>query len=96
MFKSKKTLIAMVSVCMMAPVMPQVHIPTWNLGHAMAAQVEQAQDMDYLVLVNKTHKLPGNYEEIGPLVTVKNSLGREFQIEGDTYAHFVQRQSKCI
>lgn len=96
MFKSKKTLIAMVSVCMMAPVMPQVHIPTWNLGHAMAAQVEQAQDMDYLVLVNKTHKLPGNYEEIVPLVTVKNSLGREFQIEGDTYAHFVQLREALL
>ena len=96
MLKSKKTLISMVPVCMMAPIMPQVYIATWNIGHVAAAQVEQAQDMDYLVLVNKTHKLHSNYEAIVPLLTVKNSLGREFQIELDSIYRSVARQQEIV
>ena len=46
--------------------------------------------VDYLVFVNKTHKLPDDYEAKLPLITVKNSFGREFQIEPETYRHFEQ------
>jgi len=91
-----KTLVAMLSVCMLAPITPSSYVPTWGINHVAAAQMEQAQDMDYLVLVNKTHKLPSNYEAIVPLVTVKNSFGREFQIERDTYAHFAQLREALL
>ena len=43
-----------------------------------------------MVFVNKTHKLPDDYEAKLPLITVKNSFGKEFQIEPETYRHFEQ------
>jgi LAS superfamily LD-carboxypeptidase LdcB len=48
------------------------------------------KSVDYMVFVNKTHKLPDDYEAKLPLITVKNSFGREFQIEPETYRHFEQ------
>ena len=95
MFNSKKTLIAMFSLCMLAPMTPQFYAPIWS-NRVLAAQMEQAHGMDYLVFVNKTHKLPDDYEAKVPLVTVKNSLGREFQIERDTYAHFVRLREALL
>ena len=67
-----------------------------NVKRVSAAQMEQGQDIDYLVLVNKTHKLPDDYEAKVPLITVKNSLGREFQIERETYAHFAQLREALL
>ena len=49
-----------------------------------------SRDVDYLVFVNKTHKLPDDYEAKLPLITVKNAFGKEFQIEPETYQHFEQ------
>jgi len=54
------------------------------------SQIGTSQSVDYLVFVNKTHKLPDDYEAKLPLLTVKNSFGREFQIEPETYRHFEQ------
>lgn len=48
------------------------------------------KSVDYMVFVNKTHKLPDDYEAKLPLITVKNSFGKEFQIEPETYRHFEQ------
>lgn len=42
----------------------------------------------YLVLVNKTHKLPDNWENMVQIDTVKNSLGEELQIEHKTYEQY--------
>ena len=91
MFKSKKILIAMLSACALNPIMP-----TWSTNHVWVAEAKQASGIDYLVLVNKTHKLPADYEAKVPLVMVKNSMGREFQIERDTYAHFVQLREALL
>ena len=49
-----------------------------------------SHNVDYMVFVNKTHKLPDDYEAKLPLITVKNSFGKEFQIEPETYRHFEQ------
>lgn len=43
---------------------------------------------DYLVLVNKTHKLPDNWEEKVQIDTVQNSLGEEHRIEHQTYEQY--------
>ncbi len=45
--------------------------------------------IDYGLLVNKTHKLPDDYEAKVDLVSVKNSFGEDFRVERETYAHFL-------
>ena len=85
----------MFSLCMLSPMTPQFYAPIWS-NRVLAAQMEQAHGMDYLVFVNKTHKLPDDYEAKFPLVTVTNSLGREFQIERDTYANFVRLREALL
>ena len=59
-------------------------------GQAEASCLASACNVDYLVLVNKNHKLPGDYEAKLPLVTVKNAYGKALQIEPETYRHFEQ------
>ena len=39
----------------------------------------------YMVLINKTHKLPEGWENVVDIITVENSLGEEHQIEAKTY-----------
>ena len=56
-------------------------------------EVDPEPDMDnslniYLTLVNKTHQLPENWEELFQIDTVKNSLGEEVRIEHETYKHY--------
>lgn len=95
MFTSKKILMAMFSACMLTP-LTATYLPGVGPEHVLAAEAGQASGIDYLVLVNGTHRLPDDYEAKVPLVTVKNSLGREFQIERDTYAHFVQLREALL
>ncbi len=59
-------------------------------NHAEVNPIAVSHNVDYLVFVNKTHKLPDDYEAKLPLITVKNSFGKEFQIEPETYRHFEQ------
>ena len=72
------------------------------LPQAMTPQVSAAAKkkvkakFDYLVLVNKTERLPKFYEQRVKLVTVKNSFGREFQIEEQTYGHFEQLRNALL
>ena len=52
-----------------------------------------AQSKIYLTLVNKTHPLPEQWEDKVEIVTVKNSLGEEVQIERKTYqAYYALRE----
>ena len=44
----------------------------------------------YLVLVNKNHPLPADWEKKVNLITVKNSLDEDIIIEEETYAHFAE------
>ena len=60
------------------------------------AEVEKNNDFNYSVLVNKTEKLPDDYEVKVNLITVKNSFGREFQIEKETYDHFVKLREDLL
>ena len=58
-------------------------------AEAVQAGAYQAAETDNLLLVNKTNKLPDDYEEKVDLVTVKNCFGKEFQVERETYKNFL-------
>lgn len=64
------------------------------LNMAFAEMAEK--NFDYEVLVNKTEKLPADYEAQIDLITVKNSFGKEFQIERTTYEHFVKLREDLL
>ena len=51
---------------------------------------------DYLVLVNKTNKLPDNYLATIRLLNVQNSLGKKFQVEATTYTQFGKLQKALL
>ena len=63
---------------------------------AAASAAHKKSRTDYLLLVNKTHKLPDDYEAKLDLVTVKNYFGKEFQVERETYAHFTELQADLL
>ncbi len=70
-------------------------------GQYVAAEVvhsgvSQDTEADNLLLVNKTHKLPADYEEKVDLVTVKNCFGKEFQVERETYKHFLSLREDLL
>ena len=60
------------------------------------AKSANKNDIDYLLLVNKTNKLPDDYEARVDLITVKNCFGKEFQVERETYAHFVKLREDML
>ncbi|MBQ7515177.1 MAG: SH3 domain-containing protein [Schwartzia sp.] len=68
---------------------PASGIMPWNGTVAAAAQTSvSATAAGDPLLVNKTHKLPDNYESEVSLVTVKNCFGKKFRVERETYRHF--------
>lgn len=48
------------------------------------------------LLVNKTHKLPDDYESVVSLITVKNCFGKKFQVERVTYDHFLELREDLL
>ena len=58
-------------------------------------QKEHKEDI-YLILVNKTHRLPDDWVDRIELITVQNSQGREFEIEPVTYEHFSALREKLL
>ena len=50
----------------------------------------------YLVLVNKTHQLPDNWENMVQIDTVKNSLDEELKIEHETYEQFLLLREELL
>ena len=60
------------------------------------AETNRSTNFDYLVLVNKTEKLPDDYESKVQLINVKNSFGKEFQIEKETYKHFMKLRDEML
>jgi len=65
-------------------------------AEAVHAGVRRDAETDNLLLVNKTHKLPDDYEEKVDLVTVKNCFGKEFQVERETYKHFLSLREDLL
>ena len=65
-------------------------------AEAVQAGAYQGAEADNLLLVNKTHKLPDDYEEKVDLVTVKNCFGKEFQVERETYKHFLSLREDLL
>ena len=61
-----------------------------GLSLVLAAPSEgNAASAGEILVVNKNHKLPGNYEAKVDLVTATNFFGKEFQVERETYGHFL-------
>ena len=60
------------------------------------AEINTDNNFDYLVLVNKTEKLPDNYESTVQLINVQNSFGKKFQIEKAAYEHFVKLRDDLL
>lgn len=50
----------------------------------------------YLVLVNKTNKLPSDWEDTVAVDTVENSFGEELKIEHRTYEVFQQLRLRAM
>ena len=65
-------------------------------AEAVHAGAYQAAEADNLLLVNKTNKLPDDYEEKVDLVTVKNCFGKDFQVERETYKHFLSLREDLL
>ena len=57
---------------------------------ALAACGAQNKGIDYLVLVNKENKLPGDWEDKLETVTVKNSLGDDVEVEKEAYEAYLK------
>ena len=64
--------------------------------NAAFAEADQNNNFDYLVLVNKVEKLPADYEQKVNLLDVENSFGKKFQIEKETYLHFVKLREDLL
>ena len=74
--KNKKGFVAIIIVAIMA--MALICVDGAMIYKSLYAR-------SYLVLVNKSHKLPENWENTMQIDTVTNSLGEEVQIEHRTY-----------
>ena len=65
----------------------------------IAAEEESKNEQNfnpYLVLVNKTHQLPENWEDVIQLDTVHNSLGEELQIEHEAYVQYIKLRDELL
>jgi D-alanyl-D-alanine carboxypeptidase len=51
---------------------------------------------DYLVLVNKDHKLPDGWEQKAELVEIKNGFGKMIKIEKETLEKFNQLKEDLL
>ena len=65
------------------------------IGYCEMTDAESGTDV-YLTLVNKTHSLPENWEELVQIDTVFNSLDEENRIEHKTYEQFKLLRSELI
>ena len=63
---------------------------------AAASQSAATSATEAPLLVNKTHKLPDDYESVVSLVTVKNCFGVKFQVERETYDHFLELRKDLL
>lgn len=55
----------------------------------------EKQDLDYLVLINKTNKIPSDWSKKVQLDKVETVLGDEIEVEKETLRHFHQLQGDC-
>ena len=58
-------------------------------GATMDTTTEKDNQNPYLVLVNKYHRLPKDWDSKIKLVTTTNSLGENITIEKETFEHFM-------
>lgn len=63
------------------------------------APEESNEQFNYLILVNKNHKLPDDYESKVNLINVKNNIpkdDRTFQLEKVTHEYFIKLREKLL
>ena len=51
---------------------------------------------DYMVLVNGDNRLPDGYEDTVERITVRNSLGNQYEVEKKTYEAFLRLQKDVL
>ncbi|MBQ9030277.1 MAG: M15 family metallopeptidase [Parasporobacterium sp.] len=56
----------------------------------IVSQAEEKMDIDYLILVNKTHTLPEDWEENLETVHFTNSVGDDVEVEKKAYDAYLQ------
>lgn len=56
----------------------------------------QNEKYDYLVLVNKQHKLPADWEENVELVEVKNAFDEDIKVEKEAYEKYLQLRDDLL
>ena len=87
--KAKKIFPLLLAAAMGFGFMPET---TVSAAQASVSASETAEPL----LVNKTHPLPVGYEASLSLVTAANCFGEEFQIERETYAHFLELRADLL
>ncbi|MBQ7515037.1 MAG: SH3 domain-containing protein [Schwartzia sp.] len=87
--KSKKILALLLAAAMGFGCMPEMPAATAQV----AVSASEAADP---LLVDKTHPLPDGYEAGISLVTAANCFGEEFQIERETYEHFLELRADLL
>lgn len=64
--------------------------PTENVTEAATAAEAKTDGIDYMVLVNKTHKLPDDWEEKLETVHMTNSVGDDVETEKKAYDAYLK------
>ena len=64
--------------------------PTENVTEAATAAETKTDGIDYMVLVNKTHKLPDDWEEKLETVHMTNSVGDDVETEKKAYDAYLK------
>ena len=64
--------------------------PTENVTEAATTAEAKTDDIDYMVLVNKTHKLPDDWEEKLETVHMTNSVGDDVETEKKAYDAYLK------
>ena len=62
---------------------------------AQAASVQKKSAYDYMVLVNKAHKLPDNWESNVVLKEAVNKWGETYLVEEKALEQFLKLQKEC-
>jgi len=67
------------------------------LGYCEASETKKIDTTNiYLTLVNKTHRLPDDWENTVQIETVTNSLDEEYLIEHDTYTKYLELRDALL
>ena len=92
--KMRSIISLMLCLCLTAAVLAgcggNASKPTENVTEAATAAETKTDGIDYMVLVNKTHKLPDDWEEKLETVHMTNSVGDDVETEKKAYDAYLK------